>query len=121
MQKCKESIQSSQTSDFHTVTYTLLESSPPVSSSLLFKLYERFPSRDVLPFTLKLPDTIASARTSTELEEVAKLGAGLFLLVFPTEDMVFVDKPFEYYVIEYHENPVDQIWTTLSLWNKPQF
>uniref|UniRef100_A0A8P4GKC3 Ras and Rab interactor 2 n=1 Tax=Dicentrarchus labrax TaxID=13489 RepID=A0A8P4GKC3_DICLA len=32
-------------------------------------------SRDVLPFTLKLPEAIASARTSADLEEVAKLGA----------------------------------------------
>lgn len=36
-----------------------------------------FPSlRDVLPFTLKLPEAIASAKTQTELEEVAQLGAG---------------------------------------------
>lgn len=32
----------------------------------------------MLPFTLKLPEAIASARTSADLEEVAKLGAGLF-------------------------------------------
>lgn len=36
--------------------------------------------RDVLPFTLKLPEAIASAKTSAELEEVAKLGTGLFPL-----------------------------------------
>ncbi|KAM4615435.1 ras and Rab interactor 2 [Polymixia lowei] len=35
-------------------------------------------SRDVLPFTLKLPEAIASAQTSADLEEVAKLGAGLW-------------------------------------------
>uniref|UniRef100_H3D7A3 Ras and Rab interactor 2 n=1 Tax=Tetraodon nigroviridis TaxID=99883 RepID=H3D7A3_TETNG len=35
-------------------------------------------SRDVLPFTLKLPDAVACARTSAELEEVAKLGAGFW-------------------------------------------
>ncbi|XP_053189147.1 ras and Rab interactor 2-like [Scomber japonicus] len=35
-------------------------------------------SRDVLPFTLKLPEPIASARTSADLEEVAKLGAGFW-------------------------------------------
>lgn len=34
--------------------------------------------RDVLPFTLKLPEAIASARTSADLEEVVKLGAGLY-------------------------------------------
>ncbi|XP_061546977.1 ras and Rab interactor 2 isoform X1 [Phycodurus eques] len=35
-------------------------------------------SRDVLPFTLKLPEAIASAKTSAELVEVAKLGAGFW-------------------------------------------
>ncbi|KAM9365080.1 ras and Rab interactor 2 isoform 1-T1 [Pholidichthys leucotaenia] len=35
-------------------------------------------SRDVLPFTLKLPDAIASAKTFSDLEEVAKLGAGFW-------------------------------------------
>uniref|UniRef100_A0A3P8SFE6 Ras and Rab interactor 2 n=1 Tax=Amphiprion percula TaxID=161767 RepID=A0A3P8SFE6_AMPPE len=35
-------------------------------------------SRDVLPFTLKLPEAIASARTFADLEEVAKLGAGFW-------------------------------------------
>ncbi|KAM9344888.1 ras and Rab interactor 2-like [Symphorus nematophorus] len=35
-------------------------------------------SRDVLPFTLKLPEAIASARTPADLEEVAKLGAGFW-------------------------------------------
>nr|XP_020449809.1 LOW QUALITY PROTEIN: ras and Rab interactor 2 [Monopterus albus] len=35
-------------------------------------------SRDVLPFTLKLPEAIASAKTKKELEEVAQLGAGFW-------------------------------------------
>ncbi|XP_031733623.1 ras and Rab interactor 2-like isoform X3 [Anarrhichthys ocellatus] len=35
-------------------------------------------SRDVLPFTLKLPEAISSATTSADLEEVAKLGAGFW-------------------------------------------
>lgn len=35
-------------------------------------------SRDVLPFTLKLPEAIGSATTSADLEEVAKLGAGFW-------------------------------------------
>ncbi|KAM9561260.1 ras and Rab interactor 2-like isoform 1-T2 [Salvelinus alpinus] len=35
-------------------------------------------SRDVLPFTLKLPEAISAARTPTGLEEVAKLGAGFW-------------------------------------------
>ncbi|XP_071403270.1 ras and Rab interactor 2-like isoform X1 [Centroberyx affinis] len=35
-------------------------------------------SRDVLPFTLKLPEAIASAKTSADLEEVANLGAGFW-------------------------------------------
>uniref|UniRef100_A0A3Q3RPY4 Ras and Rab interactor 2 n=1 Tax=Mastacembelus armatus TaxID=205130 RepID=A0A3Q3RPY4_9TELE len=33
-------------------------------------------SRDILPFALKLPEAIASAKTKKELEEVAQLGAG---------------------------------------------
>lgn len=32
--------------------------------------------RDILPFTLQLPEAIASAKTQKELEEVAQLGAG---------------------------------------------
>ncbi|KAK0148066.1 Ras and Rab interactor 2 [Merluccius polli] len=35
-------------------------------------------SRDVLPFTLKLPEAIATAKSPTDLEEVAKLGAGFW-------------------------------------------
>ncbi|XP_077586365.1 ras and Rab interactor 2 [Stigmatopora nigra] len=35
-------------------------------------------SRDVLPFTLKLPETIASAKTPAELAEIAKFGAGFW-------------------------------------------
>ncbi|KAK5853602.1 hypothetical protein PBY51_014743 [Eleginops maclovinus] len=35
-------------------------------------------SRDVLPFTLKLPEVIYSAKTSADLEEVAKLGPGFW-------------------------------------------
>lgn len=58
---------------------------PPSSSPFSFSvLTERlslppgtFFPRDVLPFTLKLPEAIASARTSADLKEVAKLGAGL--------------------------------------------
>lgn len=38
-----------------------------------------FVYRDVLPFTLKLPEAISSAETPTELEKVAKLGAGTVL------------------------------------------
>ncbi|XP_051503612.1 ras and Rab interactor 2 isoform X1 [Myxocyprinus asiaticus] len=35
-------------------------------------------SRDVLPFTLKLPEAIATAKTPTDLEEVAQLGRGFW-------------------------------------------
>lgn len=38
--------------------------------------------RDVLPFTLKLPEAIASAKTQKELEEVAQLGAGNLIYCF---------------------------------------
>lgn len=34
------------------------------------------PLRDILPFTLRLPEAIAAAKTQKELEEVAQLGAG---------------------------------------------
>lgn len=35
-------------------------------------------SRDILPFTLKLPEAISSAKTQKELEEVAQLGAAFW-------------------------------------------
>ncbi|XP_060782037.1 ras and Rab interactor 2 isoform X2 [Neoarius graeffei] len=35
-------------------------------------------SRDVLPFTLKLPEAISAAKTTTDLEQVAKLGIGFW-------------------------------------------
>ncbi|XP_060728598.1 ras and Rab interactor 2 [Tachysurus vachellii] len=35
-------------------------------------------SRDVLPFTLKLPEVISAAKTTSDLEEVAKLGIGFW-------------------------------------------
>lgn len=41
----------------------------------------------MLPFILKLPEAIASARTSAELEEVAKLGAGLLQFLPTTDEM----------------------------------
>lgn len=36
----------------------------------------RFLCRDVLPFTLKLPEAVTAAKTQAELEELAQLGAG---------------------------------------------
>lgn len=48
-----------------------------LSSSLDLSFYSGS-LRDVLPFTLKLPEAIASARTPADLEEIAILGAGLF-------------------------------------------
>lgn len=71
---------------FNKVTHTRFEKavSPALFSFLcwpglspLHSIFSLF-LRDVLPFTLKLPEAIASARTSADLEEVAKLGAGLF-------------------------------------------
>lgn len=35
-------------------------------------------SRDVLPFTLKLPEPIAAAQTSSDLDQIAKQGAGFW-------------------------------------------
>lgn len=37
--------------------------------------------RDILPFTIKLPEAIASAKTQKELEEVAQLGAGTVIFL----------------------------------------
>ena len=51
------------------------------SFSNFHSVFFPFP-RDVLPFTLKLPEAIASARTSADLEEVAKLGSGLWFNIF---------------------------------------
>ncbi|XP_033956753.1 ras and Rab interactor 2 [Pseudochaenichthys georgianus] len=49
-------------------------------------------SRDVLPFTLQLPEVIASAKTSADLEAVAKLGAGFWdsQLCHRSKDSVFL-------------------------------
>uniref|UniRef100_A0A4W6EGJ2 Ras and Rab interactor 2 n=1 Tax=Lates calcarifer TaxID=8187 RepID=A0A4W6EGJ2_LATCA len=48
----------------------------PVRESQYSKLIQDTP--DVLPFTIKLPEAIASAKTQKELEEVAQLGAGFW-------------------------------------------
>ena len=45
-----------------------------ISFFLFFLFFPEF--RDVLPFTIKLPEAIASAKTQKDLEEVAQLGAG---------------------------------------------
>lgn len=45
-------------------------------------LFVHLTLRDVLPFTLKLPEAIASAKTQKELEEVAQLGAGSLVYYF---------------------------------------
>ncbi|XP_034398319.1 ras and Rab interactor 2-like isoform X1 [Cyclopterus lumpus] len=58
-------------------TFSLEESG--ISFADLFRLVAFYCiSRDVLPFTLKLPEAIASAKTQKELEEVAQLGAGFW-------------------------------------------
>uniref|UniRef100_H3D9H6 Ras and Rab interactor 2 n=1 Tax=Tetraodon nigroviridis TaxID=99883 RepID=H3D9H6_TETNG len=59
--------------------YTFSLEGSEISFADLFRLVafyciSRF--RDVLPFTLKLPEAIASATTQKELEEVAQLGTG---------------------------------------------
>ncbi|KAL3067562.1 hypothetical protein OYC64_017315 [Pagothenia borchgrevinki] len=58
-------------------TFSLEESG--ISFADLFRLVAFYCiSRDVLPFTLKLPEAIASAKTQKELEEAAQLGAGFW-------------------------------------------
>ncbi|XP_029287887.1 ras and Rab interactor 2-like isoform X2 [Cottoperca gobio] len=58
-------------------TFSLEESG--ISFADLFRLVAFYCiSRDVLPFTLKVPEAIASAKTQKELEEVSQLGAGFW-------------------------------------------
>ncbi|KAM4584606.1 ras and Rab interactor 2-like isoform 1-T1 [Odontesthes bonariensis] len=59
--------------------YTFSLEGSGISFADLFRLVSFYCiSRDVLPFTLKLPEAIASAKTQKELEEVAQLGAGFW-------------------------------------------
>ncbi|KAM9856882.1 ras and Rab interactor 2-like [Aulostomus maculatus] len=59
--------------------YTFSLDGSGISFADLFRLVAFYCiSRDVLPFRLKLPEAIASAKTQTELEEVAQLGAGFW-------------------------------------------
>ncbi|CAJ1053041.1 Hypothetical predicted protein [Xyrichtys novacula] len=59
--------------------YTFSLEGSGISFADLFRLVAFYCiSRDVLPFTLKLPDAIASAKTQKDLEEVAQLGAGFW-------------------------------------------
>uniref|UniRef100_UPI0037E7FCD8 ras and Rab interactor 2-like isoform X2 n=1 Tax=Semicossyphus pulcher TaxID=241346 RepID=UPI0037E7FCD8 len=59
--------------------YTFSLEGSGISFADLFRLVAFYCiSRDVLPFPLKLPEAIASAKTQKELEEVAQLGAGFW-------------------------------------------
>uniref|UniRef100_A0A3Q1EAC3 Ras and Rab interactor 2 n=1 Tax=Acanthochromis polyacanthus TaxID=80966 RepID=A0A3Q1EAC3_9TELE len=59
--------------------YTFSLEGSGISFADLFRLVAFYCiSRDILPFTLKLPEAIASAKTQKELEEVAQLGAGFW-------------------------------------------
>lgn len=59
--------------------YTFSLDGSGISFADLFRLVAFYCiSRDVLPFTLKLPEAIASAKTQKELEEVAHLGSGFW-------------------------------------------
>ncbi|XP_069023357.1 ras and Rab interactor 2-like isoform X1 [Embiotoca jacksoni] len=59
--------------------YTFSLEGSGISFADLFRLVAFYCiSRDVLPFMLKLPEAIASAKTQKELEEVAQLGAGFW-------------------------------------------
>ncbi|XP_035493739.1 ras and Rab interactor 2 isoform X1 [Scophthalmus maximus] len=59
--------------------YTFSLEGSGISFADLFRLVAFYCiSRDILPFTIKLPEAIASAKTQKELEEVAQLGAGFW-------------------------------------------
>ena len=62
---------------------------------LFIRFFVFSPLRDVLPFTLKLPEAIASAKTQKELEEVAQLGAGKPIYTSP-QDCVVAPKSLIY-------------------------
>ncbi|NWW92116.1 RIN2 protein, partial [Rhynochetos jubatus] len=56
-------------------TYTFSLEGSGISFADLFRLIAFYCiSRDVLPFTLKLPHAVAAAKTEAELEEIAQLG-----------------------------------------------
>uniref|UniRef100_A0A8C8IGN9 Ras and Rab interactor 2 n=1 Tax=Oncorhynchus tshawytscha TaxID=74940 RepID=A0A8C8IGN9_ONCTS len=59
--------------------YTFSLEGSGISFADLFRLVAFYCiSRDVLPFTLNLPEAIAAAKTQKDLEEVAQLGAGFW-------------------------------------------
>ncbi|KAM6940511.1 ras and Rab interactor 2-like [Xenentodon cancila] len=59
--------------------YTFSVEGSGISFADLFRLVAFYCiSRDILPFTLKLPEAIASAKTQKDLEEVAQLGPGFW-------------------------------------------
>ncbi|KAJ8389864.1 hypothetical protein AAFF_G00113330 [Aldrovandia affinis] len=59
--------------------YTFSLEGSGISFADLFRLVAFYCiSRDVLPFTLRIPEAIAAAKTQTDLEEVAQLGAGFW-------------------------------------------
>ncbi|KAJ8365835.1 hypothetical protein SKAU_G00146660 [Synaphobranchus kaupii] len=59
--------------------YTFSLEGSGISFADLFRLVAFYCiSRDVLPFTLRIPEAIAAAKTQTDLEEVAQLGSGFW-------------------------------------------
>ncbi|XP_041960483.1 ras and Rab interactor 2 isoform X2 [Alosa sapidissima] len=59
--------------------YTFSLEGSGISFADLFRLVAFYCiSRDVLPFTLKLPEVVATAKSQAELEEMAQLGAGFW-------------------------------------------
>uniref|UniRef100_A0A8C4YD55 Ras and Rab interactor 2 n=1 Tax=Gopherus evgoodei TaxID=1825980 RepID=A0A8C4YD55_9SAUR len=61
-------------------TYTFSLEGSGISFADLFRLIAFYCiSRDVLPFTLKLPHAIAAAKTEAELEDIAQLGLNVVL------------------------------------------
>ncbi|NXG07666.1 RIN2 protein, partial [Sakesphorus luctuosus] len=63
-------------------TYTFSLEGSGISFADLFRLIAFYCiSRDVLPFTLKLPHAIAAAKTEAELEEIAQLGLNFWSIL----------------------------------------
>ncbi|KAJ0004892.1 hypothetical protein NQD34_011106 [Periophthalmus magnuspinnatus] len=66
-------------------------------------------SRDVLPFTLKLPEPIASAQTSADLDQISKQGPG-----FWGAQSVFKRKSFSFSAPDRPPPPTNRISSTFS-------
>uniref|UniRef100_A0A665V9H9 Ras and Rab interactor 2 n=1 Tax=Echeneis naucrates TaxID=173247 RepID=A0A665V9H9_ECHNA len=85
--------------------YTFSLEGSGISFADLFRLVAFYCiSRDVLPFTIKLPEAIASAKTQKELEEVAQLGEGSLISCCFTVLKLYMDAYLEQHAFNQSHN-----------------